>query len=42
MAMGLNEEQAFEAVRLSLGIDSEEVEIHAFIQSLKNALHHFR
>ena len=42
IAMGLNEEQAFEAVRLSLGIDSEEVEIQAFIQSLKNALHHFR
>lgn len=42
MAMGLNEEQAFEAVRLSFGIDSEEVEIHAFIQSLKNSLHHFR
>ena len=42
MAMGLNEEQASETVRLSLGIDSEEDEIHAFIQSLKNALHHFR
>lgn len=42
MAMGLNEEQAFEAVRLSLGLDSEEDDIHAFIQSLKNALHHFR
>jgi cysteine desulfurase len=41
MAMGLNEEQAFEAVRLSLGIDSEEDDIHAFIQSLKIALHHF-
>ena len=35
MAMGLNEEQAFEAVRLSLGIDSEEVEIHAFVLELK-------
>ena len=42
IAMGLNEEQASETVRLSLGIDSEEDEIHAFIQSLKNALHHFR
>jgi cysteine desulfurase len=42
MAMGLNEEQASETVRLSLGIDSEEDEIQAFIQSLKNALHHFR
>jgi cysteine desulfurase len=41
MAMGLNEEQAFEAVRLSLGLDSEEDDIHAFIQSLKIALHHF-
>jgi len=41
MAMGLNEEQAFEAVRLSLGLDSEEDNIHAFIQSLKIALHHF-
>jgi cysteine desulfurase len=41
MAMGLNEEQAFEAVRLSLGLDSEEDDIHTFIQSLKNALHHF-
>jgi cysteine desulfurase len=42
IAMGLNEEQASETVRLSLGIDSEEDEIQAFIQSLKNALHHFR
>ncbi len=41
MAMGLNEEQASETIRLSLGIDSEEDDIHAFIQSLKIALHHF-
>ena len=36
MAMGLNEEQAFEAVRLSLGLFSNEEEIHTFIHQLKN------
>ena len=35
MAMGLNEEQAFETIRLSLGLYSEEVEIHAFVLELK-------
>jgi cysteine desulfurase len=35
IAMGLNEEQAFETIRLSLGLDSEEVEIHAFVLEVK-------
>jgi cysteine sulfinate desulfinase/cysteine desulfurase-like protein len=34
--MGLNEEQAFEAVRLSLGLFSSEEEIQTFINQLKN------
>jgi cysteine desulfurase len=36
IAMGLNEEQAFEAVRLSLGLFSSEEEIQTFINQLKN------
>lgn len=37
MAMGLNEEQASETVRLSLGLFSSEEDIHTFIRQLKNA-----
>ena len=36
IAMGLNEEQAFEAVRLSLGLFSSEEEIQTFVNQLKN------
>ena len=37
MAMGLNEEQASETVRLSLGLFSSAEEVHTFLLELKNA-----